>query len=122
MEIKIYVSVSDKERETEISHKMIELGIPANRIGYNYIRTAILIAMKNPKILEKPTKTLYPEVAKIHNTAAKNVSEVIRKTIKRVFTRKPEHFKEFFNKPEWFDCPSSTIFLESFLRKIQNEN
>ena len=51
-------SDSDEINVTEIMH---QLGVPAHIKGYQYLREAILMAMKNPDYINAVTKRLYPQ-------------------------------------------------------------
>lgn len=44
--------------------------MPAHIKGYQYLREAILIAVRDMDVINAVTKVLYPEVAKRFNTTA----------------------------------------------------
>ena len=58
-----------------------ELGIPANPIGYHYIRYAIEITLDDFNLVNRITKLLYPAVAKKFNTTKTGAERAIRHAI-----------------------------------------
>lgn len=64
-----------------ISKILNNLGVPANVLGYRYLRDAIRLVVANDGILMPITKELYPAVAKINNTTASRVERAIRHAI-----------------------------------------
>ena len=67
--------------ETEVTRIIHKLGVPANIRGYQYIRTGILMAIKEPEILGSITKWLYPDIAKVYKTTPSRVERGIRHAI-----------------------------------------
>ncbi|MDE6185635.1 MAG: sporulation initiation factor Spo0A C-terminal domain-containing protein, partial [Lachnospiraceae bacterium] len=58
----------DKKVEQMISHMMLDMGVPAHLKGYRYVRSAVLMAEEDMKVVGSVTKLLYPEIAKQYNT------------------------------------------------------
>ena len=77
-------TVSLETRVTSIIH---EVGVPAHIKGYQYLREAILIAVKDMDVINAVTKVLYPEVAKRFNTTASRVERAIRHAIEVAWDR-----------------------------------
>lgn len=71
-----------KLRITEI---MREIGIPANLKGYFYVRDAIIMALKEPKLLKTLTTRLYPKVAEKYDTTPSRVERAIRHAIEKAW-------------------------------------
>lgn len=69
---------------TEIIQK---LGVPAHIKGYHYLRTAILSAIDNSKLMECVTKLLYPCVAQKYDTTSSRVERAIRHAIEIAWDR-----------------------------------
>ena len=67
--------------ESEVTRIVHELGIPANIRGYQYIRTGIIMALKEPEILGSITKWFYPDIAKVYKTTPSRVERAIRHAI-----------------------------------------
>lgn len=76
---------ADLERQvTAIIH---EVGVPAHIKGYQYLREAIMIAVKDMDVINAVTKVLYPEVAKTFGTTASRVERAIRHAIEVAWDR-----------------------------------
>ncbi|MDD3303501.1 MAG: sporulation transcription factor Spo0A [Clostridia bacterium] len=71
-------------RTTNIIH---DVGVPAHIKGYQYIREAILLAVKNEDIINSITKTLYPTLAGTFNTTPSRVERAIRHAIEVAWNR-----------------------------------
>ena len=71
-------------RVTAIIH---EVGVPAHIKGYQYLREAIIIAVKDMDVINAVTKVLYPEVAKRFGTTASRVERAIRHAIEVAWDR-----------------------------------
>ena len=69
---------------TEIIH---EIGVPAHIKGYQYLREAIILAIKDMDIINAVTKVLYPEVAKRFSTTPSRVERAIRHAIEVAWDR-----------------------------------
>lgn len=64
-----------------VSNILLQLGVPANIKGYVYLREAIIVKAKNPKIDLQVTKYLYPNIAKKYDTSDVRVERAIRHAI-----------------------------------------
>lgn len=73
--------------ERRISDSMIRLGIRPNLKGYQYLKTAIRMCMKDREELDGITKRLYPSVARKHGTTAEKVEHAIRHAIHTAWTK-----------------------------------
>lgn len=71
----------------DITEVLSTLGMPANLLGYKYLRAAIQMAVKNPDLLSSITKVIYPTVAKEFGTTASNVERSIRHAIEVAWDR-----------------------------------
>lgn len=71
----------DKKVEQMISHMMLDMGVPAHLKGYRYVRSAVLMAEEDMKVVGSVTKLLYPEIAKQYNTTDGKVERAIRNAI-----------------------------------------
>ena len=77
-------TISLESRVTAIIH---DVGVPAHIKGYQYLREAILIAVKDMEVINAVTKVLYPEVAKRFGTTASRVERAIRHAIEVAWDR-----------------------------------
>jgi len=74
-----------------------ELGVPAHIKGYHYMRTAIMMVVDDPELLNFITKQLYPEIAKKYYTTSSRVERAIRHAIEVAWGRgKPETINRIF--------------------------
>lgn len=73
--------------EKEVTQLLKKLSVPAHLLGYRFLRSAILICLKNPAALYAITKELYPEVAKENETTPTRAERAIRHAIEVSFDR-----------------------------------
>ena len=92
-------SVSDPSFDLEalVTEYIHELGVPAHIKGYHYLRSAIIMVVKDMDLLNYITKELYPEIAKAYRTTSSRVERAIRHSIEVAWTRgKPQTMNEVF--------------------------
>lgn len=73
--------------ETSITAIIHDVGVPAHIKGYQYLREAIMLAIRDMDVINAVTKVLYPEVAKRFNTTASRVERAIRHAIEVAWDR-----------------------------------
>lgn len=73
--------------ETEITHVLHEVGVPAHIKGYLYLRESIDMIYHEIELLGSITKTLYPDVAKKYKTTSSRVERAIRHAIEVAWSR-----------------------------------
>ena len=73
--------------ETDITKMLHELGIPAHIKGYQYLRDAISMVVRDREMMEAVTKILYPEIAKKNYTSSSRVERAIRHAIEVAWDR-----------------------------------
>ena len=69
---------------TEIIH---QIGVPAHIKGYNFLREAIIMTVKDHEAINQVTKFLYPTVAKKYQTTPSRVERAIRHAIEVAWDR-----------------------------------
>ena len=79
--------LSEEELFEKITDLIRKLGVPAHVKGYNYIRTAILLAIQDVTMLDQITKILYPTIARKFNTTPSRVERAIRHAIEVCWMR-----------------------------------
>ena len=79
--------VTDTQLELIITEIIHNIGVPAHIKGYQYIRYSIMLAVKDENIIGSITKSLYPTVAKKHNTTSSRVERAIRHAIEVAWDR-----------------------------------
>ena len=73
--------------ETQVTKIIHKIGVPAHIKGYQYLRTAILMAVHDGDIINSVTKILYPSVAKKYDTTTSRVERAIRHAIEVAWDR-----------------------------------
>jgi len=72
---------SDRAIEISVTKTIHSVGVPANIKGYQYLRDAIIMSIKDTELINAVTKQLYPRVATRHNTSPSRVERAIRHAI-----------------------------------------
>ncbi len=80
-------SVSDRQVESMVTEVIHEIGVPAHIKGYQYIREAIILTVKDMELINAVTKALYPMVAKKFGTTSSRVERAIRHAIEVAWDR-----------------------------------
>lgn len=70
-----------------VTDVLIELGVPTNVKGYQYIRDSIVLAIHDMSMLHYITKLIYPSIAAKYDATPSSVERAIRNAIEICFTR-----------------------------------
>ena len=81
------ISRQELDLETVVTDIIHEIGVPAHIKGYQYLREAIILTIKDMDIINAVTKVLYPEVAKRFGTTPSRVERAIRHAIEVAWDR-----------------------------------
>lgn len=73
--------------EVRVTNIIHDIGVPAHIKGYQYIREAILLSVRNDNIINSVTKILYPTLAKQFTTTPSRVERAIRHAIEVAWNR-----------------------------------
>lgn len=73
--------------DEKITSIFLTVGIPAHIKGYQYLRTAIKMAVEDSTLINRITKQLYPDIAKMYDTSPSKVERAIRHAIEVAWTR-----------------------------------
>ena len=73
--------------DKQISKIFVSIGIPPHIKGYQYLRTAIKMCVKDTTAISAITKRLYPDVAKEYDTTPSKVERAIRHAIEVCWNR-----------------------------------
>ncbi len=73
--------------ENEVTDIIHEVGVPAHIKGYQYLRDAIMMVIREPEMLNSITKILYPTIAKRNQTTPSRVERAIRHAIEVAWSR-----------------------------------
>ncbi len=79
----------DKEQNLEalVTNLIHEVGVPAHIKGYQYLREAIMMVVKDIDVINQITKSLYPQIAYKFNTTPSRVERAIRHAIEVAWGR-----------------------------------
>jgi len=82
-----YRPVKQHDIEVEVTNIMHEIGVPAHIKGYQYLRDAIMMVVKDLDVINSITKQLYPAIAREYNTTPSRVERAIRHAIEVAWSR-----------------------------------
>lgn len=74
-----------KQLEETITNFMLKIGFTANLKGYDYLRDALILVIKEPTLKNKITKYLYPTIALKYNVKTNSVERCIRQSIAKLW-------------------------------------
>ena len=77
----------DADLESVVTEIIHEIGVPAHIKGYQYLREAIILTIRDMDMINAVTKVLYPEVAKRFATTPSRVERAIRHAIEVAWDR-----------------------------------
>ena len=83
----IKTDLQGSDIESQVTQIIHQIGVPAHIKGYQYLRTAILLTIKDSDIINSVTKILYPSVAKKYQTTTSRVERAIRHAIEVAWDR-----------------------------------
>ena len=73
--------------ESHVTKIIHQIGVPAHIKGYQYLRCAILMTVRDSEVINSVTKVLYPSVAKKYQTTTSRVERAIRHAIEVAWDR-----------------------------------
>lgn len=82
-----YTAVNENNLESVITDIIHDIGVPAHIKGYNYLRDAIGLCIRDDEFINSITKLLYPTVAKNFSTTSSRVERAIRHAIEVAWSR-----------------------------------
>lgn len=85
--VREHIAGSEPDLELMITEIIHQIGVPAHIKGYHYVRESIMLAVRQPEIINSVTKQLYPTVAKRFETTASRVERAIRHAIEVAWDR-----------------------------------
>lgn len=76
-----------RDLEASVTKVIHEVGVPAHIKGYQYLRDAIIMVIKDMDVINSITKQLYPTIARSYNTTPSRVERAIRHAIEVAWGR-----------------------------------
>ena len=80
-------SLHEMTIEEKVSRIFINVGIPPHIKGYSFLREGVLMAIREPEIINNITKKLYPKIGEKYQTSASKVERAIRHAIEVAWNR-----------------------------------
>lgn len=78
-----YVLIEVGMQKETVQDVLTGLGIVGTMAGAQYLHDAITFALEDHELIERITKLLYPQIAKVHNTTPSRIERAIRVAIER---------------------------------------
>jgi hypothetical protein len=96
--LKYHLKSNDKDMQIRKCAKriLLDLGFPVNLAGYDYLKTAAELYVKNENLYRRAFMNLYSEIAKYYQTSASCVERSIRSAIDTLYYKNPRRFDDFF--------------------------
>ena len=115
---------TDNNLIIEVTKLMKQLGIPANLLGYQYLREAIMISYEDEEVLTSITKFLYPDLAKKFKVQCSKIERGIRSAIEVSWNRaNPGIMEEIFGKEVINGKrPTNTMYILSIIEDLKRRN
>ena len=86
-----YITVENEKDEENlealVTNLIHEVGVPAHIKGYQYLREAIMMVVKDIDVINQITKSLYPQIAQKYGTTPSRVERAIRHAIEVAWGR-----------------------------------
>lgn len=73
--------------EVRVTNAIHDVGVPAHIKGYQYVREAIIMTVKNEDVINAVTKVLYPNLSQMFDTTPSRVERAIRHAIEVAWNR-----------------------------------
>ena len=116
--------IQEDKIEDKIIRILHELGIPSHIKGYQYMKEGIEMIYHTPSMMDKITKSLYPELAKKFHSTTTRVERDIRHAIELGWTRANwDYMEELFGYSIDSDKakPTNREFITTIVDRINLE-
>ncbi len=116
--------IQEEKIEDKIIRILHELGIPSHIKGYQYMKEGIEMIYHTPSMMDKITKSLYPELAKKFHSTTTRVERDIRHAIELGWTRANwDYMEELFGYSIDSDKakPTNREFITTIVDRINLE-
>ena len=116
--------IQEEKIEDKIIRILHELGIPSHIKGYQYMKEGIEMIYHTPSMMDKITKSLYPELAKKFHSTTTRVERDIRHAIELGWARANwDYMEELFGYSIDSDKakPTNREFITTIVDRINLE-
>ncbi len=97
-----------------LSHLFLQIGIPANKIGFQFLRDAVQFVLADPSLQHQLMRGLYPKIAQRYHTSVYCVEHSMRCAIAAAWSRgRPEMVEKLLGRgviPP-YDRPTNGEFI-----------
>ena len=93
---KVRIQNENNPLKTDVTRMLHQLGIPASIFGHDYLRTAIMMAVKEPTITEAMIGGLCKSVAREHQSSEGHVYSAMRRAIEIAWDRGDEYTRDAY--------------------------
>lgn len=109
--------IDEHQVSLEIFQALMDTGIPANILGYRYLKKALMMAVEDPDVVLKPKERIYQPLANEHRCTASDVQQAIRRAITVGKDRsKPEVLQQYCDYTD--KVPKSGEYIAQVAEKI----
>lgn len=113
------IEIRNIETDTMIGNVIKRAGVPAHIKGYQFIKEAVLICLKDDEALNSITRVLYPLIAKRFMTTPERIERGIRHAIEVAWNRDELPMNNEFS--ERHEKPTNSEFISFIVDKIKSE-
>lgn len=116
-------SARNRRIDRYLSNLFLQIGMPANKAGFRYLREAIRLVIQDPSLERRLMRGLYPLVAERFGSSAYCVEHGIRCAITAAWIRgKPETIEQLLGRGVMppFDRPTNSEFISLVAEKIHD--
>ena len=111
-----------KEYEAWVDSVFLELGIPQNVKGYDYLMAAVLLATDEPELIRAITRELYPRIADLFNITTSSVERAMRHALELAWNNsEPETLYNLFGHTASATQgrPTNSNFIATMANKLR---
>ena len=118
VEQRFFPAADDGQR---IRRLLAEIGVPGNLLGCAYLRTALLLLLREPALGRTISRNLYPRIADQHGTTGACVERAIRHAIAQTFARGSEGYRTALGRlaSSVGDRPTNAEFLAQTAERLR---
>ena len=81
-----------------VSNILIKLAIPASLLGFRYLRSAIIMIIKDLKLSDNFSNKIYPQIANLFDITPSRIECAMRHAIEVSWTRCPKNVLDVYFK------------------------
>lgn len=109
------------EASLSVTHLLHEMGVPPNFKGYNYLRDAVLMALRDPQLLGGAlTKRVYPQLAEKYGSTPGGVEAAIRNAVLACYERGNQEFiHQLCGAGSRKSCPTNSMVIAKLADHIR---